>query len=149
MHSWKHTQSYATGRTIREKRVPATACLYSTVSGTSTVISYIHLFSLFSRGYICPDKAQFAHKALPTDPDDDAGQASRSSRRKPAYAGGLVLEPRVGLYNRLILLLDFNSLYPSIIQEYNICFTTLDHAHCSDDDGYTSLHPPGNSVPLG
>lgn len=40
------------------------------------------------------------------------------------FAGGFVFEPIPGLYDNIICL-DFSSLYPSIIQAYNICFSTL------------------------
>ncbi len=50
----------------------------------------------------------------------------KKKREKSGLKGGLVLEPTPGLYTEgYILVLDFKSLYPSIIRTYNICPTTL------------------------
>lgn len=71
---------------------------------------YLLLHEFHQLKFIVPEKAK-------------ASKAPSSGKAK--YSGGLVLEPKKGLYDSFVLLLDFNSLYPSIIQEYNLCFTTM------------------------
>ena len=39
-----------------------------------------------------------------------------------SLSGGLILEPDIGIHRELALLLDFQSMYPSIIVEFNIDF---------------------------
>ncbi|XP_070539037.1 DNA polymerase alpha catalytic subunit-like [Ptychodera flava] len=89
---------------------------------------YLLLHAFHEKNFLVPDK-EFKKKQTAADADEeddeDRVKSSKRGRRKPAYAGGLVLEPKKGFYDKFILLLDFNSLYPSIIQEYNICFTTI------------------------
>ena len=49
---------------------------------------------------------------------------TRTISKAIKWSGGFVMEPISGLYD-LVLCFDFKSLYPSIIQAYNICYTTL------------------------
>lgn len=96
------------------------------MGGRSERNEYLLLHAFFDKNFIVPNKlvkkATTFHAEVVGD-DEVSGDAK--SKRKAAYAGGLVLEPKVGFYENFILLMDFNSLYPSIIQEYNICFTTI------------------------
>ncbi|KAL2520250.1 DNA polymerase alpha catalytic subunit [Forsythia ovata] len=112
-------------------------------------VEYLLLHAFHSKKFIVPDKFSSQSKEMKTtkrtlssgvegkeiddvDADDtnfnnEPSQIEHGkTKRGPSYAGGLVLEPKKGLYDKYILLLDFNSLYPSIIQEYNICFTTVE-----------------------
>ncbi|KAJ6823181.1 DNA polymerase alpha catalytic subunit [Iris pallida] len=127
-------------------------------------VEYLLLHSFHKEKFIVPDKVTARSEVLNTtkrkvvvgvggeDADDlnandiypeKEGQQDQGKRKKgPSYFGGLVLEPKKGLYDKYILLLDFNSLYPSIIQEFNICFTTVERP----DDGGIPNVPSSRSV---
>ncbi|KAF9933576.1 DNA-directed DNA polymerase alpha catalytic subunit pol1 [Mortierella alpina] len=124
-------------------------------AGRAVRNEYLLLHEFHRNKYICPDKSYYKdNKDAPmvvggdVDDQDEPVAAKKGSKRKPQYAGGLVLEPKKGFYDTFVLLLDFNSLYPSIIQEYNICFTTVKHDKEKDDDD-TLPDYPEPEVPTG
>ena len=113
-------------------------CLLSRVmaGGRSERNEWLLLHAFAERNFIAPEKLnpwqnrgrRPVNKVedYSGDEDDDGHKPLKAAgKKKPAYSGGLVLEPKKGFYDKFILLLDFNSLYPSIIQEFNICFTTV------------------------
>ncbi|TGZ79741.1 DNA polymeras-like protein alpha catalytic subunit [Ascodesmis nigricans] len=93
---------------------------------------YILLHEFHKNKYICPDKVYSKQKAAKEE-DENGDEEGTTGKKKDKYKGGLVFEPEKGLYDKFILVMDFNSLYPSIIQEYNICFTTVDRSDSDED----------------
>ncbi|XVF61189.1 hypothetical protein PTKIN_Ptkin08bG0110100 [Pterospermum kingtungense] len=111
-------------------------------------VEYLLLHAFHAKKYIVPDKSSSQTKETKVTKrrmnngvedvnmdevdtnavnfEDQTHNEQGKGKKGPAYAGGLVLDPKRGLYDKYVLLLDFNSLYPSIIQEYNICFTTVE-----------------------
>jgi DNA polymerase delta subunit 1 len=55
-----------------------------------------------------------------------APPAKRRAMREPAaFSGAIVVEPKRGYYPTPITTEDFSSLYPSIMIEHNLCYSTL------------------------
>ena len=122
---------------------------------------YLLLHEFHNQKYICPDKSYGTAPPPAIDDDgllpEEGGVVGATAtvpgggkgRRKPTYAGGLVLEPKRGLYDNYVLLLDFNSLYPSIIQEFNICFTTIERDYSTPEAADRMPEPPPPETPQG
>ncbi|KAK0468553.1 DNA polymerase family B-domain-containing protein [Armillaria novae-zelandiae] len=113
---------------------------------------YILLHEFHRLKYICPDKS-WAKKSKPekkSENEDADGDEKSTKSKRDKYKGGLVFEPKCGLWDKFILVMDFNSLYPSIIQKYNINFTTvdsIDNEHENEEEHI--LEPPGSLVMQG
>ncbi|KAI9846781.1 MAG: DNA-directed DNA polymerase alpha catalytic subunit pol1 [Sclerophora amabilis] len=106
-----------------------------TLSGTRAERNeYILLHEFHKNKYICPDKVFSKGKAQKMEVENPDGEEVADVKKKDKYKGGLVFEPEKGLYDKFILVMDFNSLYPSIIREYNICFTTVDRSEKFEDE---------------
>jgi DNA polymerase, archaea type len=56
--------------------------------------------------------------------------------KEKKYRGGLVVEPKLGIHFNVIVV-DFASLYPSIIKVYNLSYETVNcpHQECKNDAG--------------
>jgi DNA polymerase delta subunit 1 len=68
------------------------------------------------------------------------------------YEGATVIEPSRGYYADPVATLDFSSLYPSIMQAHNLCYTTLLSARTIErlglrkDEDY--IVTPNNGIPV-
>lgn len=75
-------------------------------------------------------RAKRENRVIPNQPKFD----EIKSRQQTTYKGGFVKEPEIGLH-RGIAVVDFASLYPSIIATYNISTETL-NCSCCKERGY-------------
>ncbi|KAK2465466.1 hypothetical protein APHAL10511_002358 [Amanita phalloides] len=118
---------------------------------------YILLHEFHRLKYICPDKTWGKKPAATEKADDNDGEDGKTGKtgkttkaKRDKYKGGLVLDPKRKLHDKYILVMDFNSLYPSIIQEWNIDFTTIETIEEEDEQGEKKLpDPPAPEVPQG
>lgn len=89
-----------------------------------------YTYSQLVEWYLCK-KAHEQERVIPNQPKWEEIQERRA---RPSYIGGFVKEPIAGLHEN-IAVLDFRSLYPSIMATFNVSPETLD-CECCRQNGY-------------
>ena len=71
--------------------------------------------------------------------------SGREGMRKKELKGGFVIEPDKGLHSNTVVL-DFKSMYPSIIRTFNICPTTLIKDFMPGDQKHQPIKSPSGAL---
>ena len=94
-------------------------CLYQSVELAR--VCGIPIQYLFTRGQQIRVASQLYRKAQKLGYVIPAGNSTIESK----YEGAVVIEPTRGYFQDPIAILDFASLYPSIMVAHNLCYSTL------------------------
>ena len=88
----------------------------SLIKGKSVISEYLLLHKFNANNFVPPDVTRFNSKKR---------NHEEMHKNIPNYSGGLVLEPKIGIYNTICMLLDYKSLYPSIASAEKIGFSSI------------------------
>lgn len=84
----------------------------------------IQFYEVFSRGSQFRVESMMLRLAKPVNFVSVSPNVQQKAKMRAPESLPLILEPESKLYNDPVIVLDFQSLYPSIIIAYNYCFTT-------------------------
>ena len=79
-------------------------------------------------------------RVMPCKPDDEETSRRKEIRERESLKGGHVLEPKTGLQENVIIM-DYKSLYPTIMIANNICFSTLKGREFVSREKYKGIVP--------
>lgn len=85
----------------------------------------IDFFSVLSRGSQYRVEAVYLRIAHSMGFLAVSGTKGQVSRMAPLECQALVMEPESGFYEDPVIVLDFQSLYPSMMIAHNLCFSTI------------------------
>ncbi|MFA0821787.1 MAG: DNA-directed DNA polymerase [Methanomethylovorans sp.] len=79
-------------------------------------------------------------RVIPPKPNDDLVYSR--NKNSEGLKGGEVLEPKKGLLENVVIL-DYKSLYPTIMMAHNLCYTTVVEKDVPEEEGKTITPPSG------